>query len=53
MFHSLAFVIPPVCFQPTKCAERVGKLFHDNQGCKLTDFVGEFGEFSFCPFFSG
>ena len=22
------------------------------QGCKLTDFVGEFGEFSFCPFFS-
>ena len=22
------------------------------QGCKLTDFLGEFGEFSFCPFFS-
>ena len=27
-------------------------IWYKIQGCNVTDFAGEFGEFTMCPFFS-
>ena len=52
--HCLAHAGIPKMSEGLKCitSSRSNSHWSVLQGCKVTDFVGEFGEFSFSPFFS-